>query len=292
MLKSVTKPKLGIFFFIIGIILLINALCLIVLVGWGFLKSLQSVEGYIMSGASETSLPTSISQITFDNYFSAFEKLRYGNTYLAEMFGNSIFYAVVGAIVSVAVPCVVAYLTATFDFWFNKVISFVIYFTMVFTVYGSQPSMIVVTNALGLYNTWPGIFIMKASFIGGGYLFYYGTFRSMSKEYAEAAIIDGASNFQVMTQIAFPLASTIIFVQYVSTFITLWNDYQTPMVYLSSYPTASYGLFLFSKATSSYEDYLIYKVAGFMLLLIPTFTVFMCLKKYLLREITEGGVKE
>lgn len=292
MAKSVTKPKLGIFFSVIGVVLLINALCLIVLVGWGFLKSLQSVEGYIMSGASEISLPSSFDEITLDNYFAAFKKLKYGNTYLAEMFGNSILYAVVGAAVSVLVPCIVGYLTATFDFWFNKVISFVIYFTMVFTVYGSQPSMIVITNALGLYNTWPGIFIMKASFIGGGYLFYYGTFRSMSKEYAEAAIIDGASNFQVMTKIAFPLASTIIFVQYVSTFITMWNDYQTPMVYLAKYPTAAYGLFLFSKATNSYEDYLIYKLAGFMLLLIPTFTVFMCLRKYLLRETTEGGVKE
>ncbi len=291
MSKSAIKPKTGIFFSIIGIFLVINTLCLFALVGWGFLKSLQSVEGYIMSGASETSLPT-FKQMTLDNYFAAFKKLKYGNTYLLEMFGNSIVYALIGSIVSILVPCVVGYLTATFDFWFNKVISFIIYFTMVFTVYGSQPSMIVITNQLRLFNTWQGIFLMKASFIGGGYLFFYATFRSISREYAEAAIIDGASNWQVMTKIAFPLASTIIFVQFVSTFIVMWNDYQTPMIYLSKHPTASYGLFLFTRATNSYEDYLIYKLAGFMLLLIPTFTVFMCLRKYLLREVTEGGVKE
>ncbi len=291
MSKSATKPKTSIFFSIIGLLLVVDTLCLFALVGWGFLKSLQSVEGYIMSGASETSLPK-LSEMTLSNYFAAFKKLKYGNTYLWEMFGNSIVYALVGSLVSILVPCIVGYLTATFDFWFNKVISFIIYFTMVFTVYGSQPSMIVITNKLGLFNTWQGIFLMKASFIGGGYLFFYATFRSMSKEYAEAAIIDGASNWQVMIKIAFPLASTIIFVQFVSTFIVMWNDYQTPMIYLSKYPTASYGLFLFTRATNSYEDYLIYKLAGFMLLLIPTFTVFMCLRKYLLREVTEGGVKE
>lgn len=292
MSRDITKPKTGIFFFIVRILLIVDTLCLFILVGWGFWKSLQSIEDYIMSGASEVSLPLSFTAMTLTNYTSAFSRLNYNGVGLLQMFGNSIVYAIVGALISILVPCMVAYVTATFDFWFNKVISFIIYFTMVFTVYGSQPSMIVVTSALGLFGTWPGIFLMKASFLGGGYLFYYGTFRSMSKEYSEAATIDGASNLQIMLKVAFPLASNIIFVQFVSTFIVLWNDYQTPMIYLSGYPTASYGLFLFNQANTAHEDYLIYKIAGFMLLLLPTFTVFMCLKKYLLREVTEGGVKE
>lgn len=292
MARSVTKPKMGIFFTVILVLLVVDMLCLFALVGWGLLKSLQSVKAYIISGASEISLPTSFSEMTLENYAAAFTKLTYNNMGLAQMFGNSIIYAVGCSFIAIMVPCIVAYATATFDFWFNRVISFIIYFTMVFTVYGSQPAMIVVTTKLGLFDTWLGMFIMKASFIGGGYLFFYGTFRSLSKEYAEAAIIDGASNWQVMTKIAFPLTSTIFFVQYISSFIVHWNDYQTPLVYLSSYPTAAYGLFLFSRAHTAYEDYIIYKVAGYMTLLIPTFTVFMVLKKYLLREVTEGGVKE
>jgi ABC-type glycerol-3-phosphate transport system permease component len=133
---------------------------------------------------------------------------------------------------------------------------------------------------------------MRASFLSGGYLFFHAAFASMSKEYAEAAKIDGATQLQLMVEIAIPLARTILLVQFVSAFISSWNDYQTPMIYLSSYPTAAYGLMLFTQSTNSYEDYLIYKLAGFMLLLIPTFTVFMFLKEYLLGEVTEGGVKE
>ena len=292
MKRKSLQPKMGIFFSIVLVFLTIVTTCLMVLLVWGFIKSLQSVEAYLLSGAAEAKLPYKLSDMTITNYLDAFSKLRYGEVYLAEMFSNSILYSVGCAFCSTMVPCIVGYATARYKVWFNKVISFIIYFNMVFQFYGAMPSMIQITGLIGLRNTWPGIFIMKASIFGGGYLFFHVTFRAIAKDYAEAATIDGANHLQIMLSVVFPLAKTIIFVQFVSAFITCWNDYQTPMIYLSNAPTAAYGLFLFSQSTDSYTDYLVYKVAGFMLLLIPTFTLFMFLKKYFLGELTAGGVKE
>ena len=292
MKRNSLQPKMGIFFSIVLIFLIIVTTCLLTLLFWGFLKSLQSVDAYLLNGAAEADLPYKLSDMTFTNYIDAFSKLKYGEVYLAEMFGNSIFYSAGCAFCSTMVPCIVGYATARYKVWFNKVISFIIYFNMVFQFYGAMPSMIQITDLLGLRNTWPGIFIMKSSILGGGYLFFHVTFRALAKDYSEAAIIDGANHWQIMVDIVFPLAKTIILVQFVAAFITCWNDYQTPLIYLNNAPTAAYGLFLFSQSTDSYTDYLVYKLAGFMLLLIPTFTVFMFLKKYFLGEVTAGGVKE
>lgn len=286
------QPKMGVFFSIVLALIATVTTCLMILLIWGFVKSLQSVEAYIMSGAAEAKLPYKFSDMTLRNYLDAFTKLKYGDVYLLEMFGNSVLYSVGCAICSTMVPCIVGYATARYKVWFNKVIGFIIYFNMVFQFYGAMPSMIRITDLIGLRNTWPGIFIMKATIFGGGYLFFHVTFRGLAKDYAEAATIDGANHWQIMVSVVFPLAKTIILVQFVSAFITCWNDYQTPLVYLNSAPTAAYGLFLFSQSTDSYTDYLVYKLAGFMLLLIPTFTVFMILKKYFLGEVTAGGVKE
>ena len=46
---------------------------------------------------------------------------------------------------------------------------------------------------------------MKASFLGMYFLVFYGTFKSVSWEYAEAAIIDGAGHFRIMFNIMMPL---------------------------------------------------------------------------------------
>ena len=63
------------------------------------------------------------------------------------------------------------------------------------------------------------------------------------------------------------------------------------MVYLSKFPTASYGMYMFNKANSSDFDYIIYKVAGFMILIIPTFILFMLFNDKMMGNLTVGGLK-
>lgn len=297
MKNHATKPKAGIILTVIGVLIGLVSLCLLVLVCWGFLKSIQSIDSFLLSGTDFASIPLSFGEITYTNYVDSFTLLKAPrgdgtDAYLFEMLGNSILYATGCAAVHTLVPCVVGYLTSRYKVWFNKVVMFIIYFTLVFQVYGAMPAKILMMERLNLMDTWLGIFIMHASFVGGGYLFYFATFNRQSKEYAEAARIDGATHFQVMLQVAFPLARIILMVQFVSSFITYWNNYQTPMVYLSSHPTASYGAFLLRDATNSYNDYPIFKTAGFMIILAPIFLLFMVMKKYLLGDVTAGGVKE
>jgi ABC-type glycerol-3-phosphate transport system permease component len=258
------------------------------LIGWGFLKSLQTANDFVLQSLSYSAFPK---EFGVSNYIAAFQQIEYKNVMLAGMFINSIFYAAGCAAASVLIPCIVGYLTAKIDVWFNKVVTGMVLFSMFFTCYGQMPSMIETMNKLGLMDTWLGMFLMKASFLSNMYLLFNAAFLSLSKEYSEAAYIDGASNTKVMFTICFPLIKTTILVLFVTTFITYWNDYQTPMIYLPNKPTASYGLFVFNSSTNSYQDYLVYKLAGFMLILLPTFLIFLVMKDYLLGNLTEGGVK-
>ena len=293
--KTATKPRAGIFFSVIGVLIAVCVFALIAIIGWGFLKSLQSMDSYIESGSVDASVPTSFSGMTIQNYLDAFSKIKAPaagrDAFFLEMLGNSIIYAVGCALVHTFVPCLVAYLTSRYRVWFNKVIMFIIYFTMVFHVYGSMPAMIMMMNNLHLMNTWWGVFIQKSSFIGGGYLFFFATFNGISKEYSEAAVIDGANHWQVMLKVMFPLARVILLVQFVQSFISYWNDYQTALVYNPENPTAAYGLFSFIQATNSQDDFISYKVAGTFIILVPIFALFMVMRKYLLGDLTAGGVK-
>ena len=286
--KNPTKTPMTITFAVALTVMILYTIIMFLLIGWGFIKSLQTANDFVLQSLSYAALPK---EFGISNYIAAFDQIEYKNVKLAGMFVNSVLYAAGCAAASVMIPCIVGYLTAKIKVWFNKVVTGMVLFSMFFTCYGQMPSMIETMNVLGLMDTWGGMFLMKASFLSNMYLLFNAAFMSLSKEYSEAAYIDGASNTRVMFTICFPLVKTTILVLFVTTFITYWNDYQTPMIYLPNKPTASYGLFVFNSSTNSYQDYLVYKLAGFMLILLPTFLIFLLMKDYLLGNLTEGGVK-
>ncbi len=302
MKSKVLKNQLSPFSVIVCIVLILYTILMFTLIGWGLMKSLQSTADYEEQFYSVASIPK---QWTLENYMLAFSSFRQQiaasqvgeaprMVYFPEMLFNSVLYSVGGAFVNCATALVIAYITAKYRNKFNGVIEGVYYFAMLVPIVGSMPSTIQVTKALGTYNTWPGIFIMQMNFLGADYLIFKSMFKTLDNGYAEAAKIDGAGHYTIMFKIIFPLVKTTFMILFVTSFIGCWNNYQTPMVYLGRHPTAAYGLFKFSQGGSAIAgkpDYIIYKLAGYMILLIPTFALFMVMKDKMIGNLTIGGLK-
>ena len=296
MKKDISKSRFDVFTALLLLLITLYSISLLGLLAWGLMKSLQDKVDYIMQGASAASFPK---KITFDNYLNAFKELKLklgmefgGRTvYFGEMLMNSLIYAVVCGILHTLTPCIVAYLTVRIKTRFNKLINAIVYFQMFVPLLGSMPSSIQLMTSLHLINTWIGMFVMKIGFTGVSFLIFQAQFESLSGEYAEAAKIDGANRYQIMFGIEFQLVKTILMIYFVMNFISYWNDYQTPMIYLPNHPTASYGLWRLNSKTGSYSDYVIFKVAGFMIMIIPTFVLFLIFKDKMIGNLTLGGIK-
>lgn len=291
-----TKKKMGVFMWITLAIMVLYCLSLIVLLGWGFIKSLQSETDFIMQGAKASSWPA---EFTFQNYIDAFDKIQYklpiakgGRiVYFEEMLLNSVIYSVGCSLSGLICTTLMAYVTTRYDMRCNRLITFIVWLSMMVPIYGSLPSHIQLVTELKLIDTWIGIFIQSFGFAGMNFLIIQASFKSLSREYSEAAVIDGASRLKVMLSVDIPLIKTTLAVLFVMSFIGNWNSYQTAMIFLPSKITASYGLFIFNQAKSSYYDYLIYKVAGFMILCIPTLILFLIFKDKMIGSLTVGGLK-
>ena len=75
-------------------------------------------------------------------------------------------------------------------------------------------------------------------------------------------------------------------------FINYWNDYQTPLLYLPSMPTASYGLFLYNNRGGENAPFTTHKLASSMLVMVPTLIIFLAFQNRLIGKISlSGGVK-
>ena len=203
----------------------------------------------------------------------------------------SVLYSEGCAFEATITPCITAYLCARFPYKFGKVIYTVVIVTMVIPIVGNLPSEIQVARIFGLYDQIWGLWIMKANFLGMYFLVFYGVFKGIPKEYAEAAKVDGAGNFSILFRIMLPMVRNTFFVVMLIKFIDFWNDYQTPLVYLKSYPTIAYGVFYMANSRENGLSTVPMRMTSAMLAFIPVFVLFMIFQKKLVGNLTVGGIK-
>ena len=212
--------------------------------------------------------------------------------YMEEMFLYTILYALGCAFFQSFVCCVVAYMVVKFDYFFSKVIYTVVIVAMILPIVGSLPSEIQMSRALGFFDTIWGMWIMKSHFLGMYFLVFHAMFRGIPKEFADAARVDGAGNFQVLFSIMMPLVRNTLFTVILLNFIGYWNDYQVPLIYLPSSPTIAYGLYLFNFSTINSLSTIPMKITGCMIMMLPILIVFLIFRNRLIGNISIGGLKE
>lgn len=279
------------------VLLLLYTLSLLFPVLWALLTSFKSPMEYDFMG-NKTGWPASF---TFDNYGTAYRNFyvsvydaasdSYTYFYMFDLFGNSLLYSFLCALAATITPCLVAYAVARFNFRFSKVIYSIVIITMALPIVGSLPSEIQMVKALGIFDSFTGLFILKANFLGIYFLVFYAQFKSIPMAYSEAAKIDGASHFRVMAQIILPLSIGTIMTVFLLNFITFWNDYQIPMVYLPSHPVAAFGMYEFQNVMTTELANTPTRIAGIFIMAAPILVVFAILNRRLMVNLSVGGIK-
>ena len=237
-------------------------------------------------------------KFTFENFKKAYPHIRI----VAEtqpvaynmigLYMNSIKYALINTTAFVFCTTLVSYLTARFDFKFSKIVYTFVIVAMSLPIVGSMPSEIRMLQRLGLYGSWWSMLALRFNFLSVYYLVLHATFKGISKEYSEAAKIDGASNLRIMLRIIVPQAMNIIVTVFVITFITYWNDYQIPMLYLKDYPVAAYAVYQFVNTNlTTLNGSVPQQMAGVFMMTLPVLIAVIALNKRLRVSVSIGGIK-
>ena len=115
-------------------------------------------------------------------------------------------------------------------------------------------------------------------------------YKSIPWSYAEAAMIDGAGHFKTYFKIMFPMALPAISALIVLTFVGNWNDYSTPLMFLSDLPTLSTGLWLYERQIKYTANQPIY-FAGVMISLLPILIIYAFASNTIMQNVYAGGLK-
>ena len=156
--------------------------------------------------------------------------LIFKNQDLWRSFGNSVFVAGVGCVLSLIGLCIAAYPLAFGHFYGKRFYSLFILFTMWFNG-GIIPQFLTIRQ-LGLYNThWALILNMLLSAYNIVIVRSY--FQSIPFEIVESAHIDGANDFLILFKLIIPLSKPVLATVAMWIIVGHWNDYLNPLMFLS-----------------------------------------------------------
>ena len=132
--------------------------------------------------------------------------------------------------------------------------------------------------------------IMMQSFTAMGVFLMRQFYMSIPDELCEAARIDGLTEYGIYFRVVLPLAKGGIATLIISSFVTVWNDFMGPLIYLSSLEkkTLQLGLRMFISQYSSEYNLI---MAASIVSLIPVFVMFAALQKFFTEGIAASGIK-
>ncbi|MGO7592187.1 carbohydrate ABC transporter permease [Rhizobium leguminosarum] len=141
----------------------------------------------------------------------------------------------------------------------------------------------------GLNNTHLALICLQA-FTAFGVFLMRQFYMSIPTELCEAARIDGMNEYQIWARIMLPLSKPALSTLTIFTFVTTWNDFLGPMIYLTKteLKTVQIGLRMFISQYSA-EYGLI--MAASVVALIPVLIVFLSLQRFFVEGIASTGLK-
>lgn len=163
----------------------------------------------------------------------AYEYIFKTGSSVIQAYGVSILLTIVGTVLSLVLTTLLAYAISKPDLPGRKILTFLIFFTMLFNG-GLVPTYIIYSNILNIKNTFWALLVPGLLMNGFNVMLMKSYFVSnIPGEIMDAAFIDGASEFKTFYKIALPLAKPIVATIGLFSGIAYWNDWMNGYIYLT-----------------------------------------------------------
>lgn len=223
-------------------------------------------------------------EFMWQNYTTVIEKGK-----LVQGFFNSLLYATLATFIAVIFSSMATYVLARNR---TKLNIFIYYFILIGLFFPTSylPLMRILTF-LGIMGTRTGLIVaFTASMLPFSVFVIRNFISTIPIEMDEAAIIDGASPFQLFYKIMLPLLKPVITTVFILQFMGVWNDFMTPL-YLSNkssmWPMNLAVYNFFGKFEAKWN--LVF--ADIILTALPVIIVYLIGQRRIISGMTAGAIK-
>jgi multiple sugar transport system permease protein len=220
----------------------------------------------------------------WSNFSEVWTRMPYGMFYI-----NTAKIAILSTLGQLLVCSLGAYALARIQFPHRDKIFIIFLATMMIP---SQVTMIPqyqLMRVFGLMNRHGAIILLQL-FSPFGIFMLRQFFFSIPMELSESARIDGCSEFGIYRRIIMPLSKPAMATLTVFTFMSSWNDFMTPLIYLNDKNlfTLQIGIRYFQQLYGT--EYTLV-MAATALSLIPVVIIYLFAQRYFIEGIATSGLK-
>lgn len=150
-------------------------------------------------------------------------------------YGITVIVTLIGTVVNVLLTTLLAYPLSRPDLPGRKVMTFLVFFTMLFNG-GLVPTYLIYTTYFSIKNTLAAL-LVPSLLMSSWYVLLCKSYfvNSIPSAVLESARIDGANDFVIYHKIILPLGKPIIATVTLFAGIAYWNDWYNGMIYLTDH---------------------------------------------------------
>jgi N-acetylglucosamine transport system permease protein len=276
--------------------LILKAITYIVLVFWGLavvFPMLWSIMSSLKTDQEIFFSPWALPKIVmFDNFARAWVKARIGDYLL-----NTLVIIIPALFLTLLLSSMVAYVLARFEFRGRTFLTYLFLVGMIFPVFLALVPLYFVTKGLGLLDTYHGMVLVYVAFsLSFTTFFLTNFFRTLPKELGEAALMDGANQYDIFFRIYLPLAQPGLITMGIFNFLGQWNQYILPNTLMITnnddvtHYVLSQGLY-YLQAKQFYQNDWSGLFAAVTIVMIPTLVVYLIFNDRIEKGMTAGAIK-
>jgi N-acetylglucosamine transport system permease protein len=236
----------------------------------------------------------------FENFARAWTKAQIG-AYI----GNTFLVIIPGIFFTLLLSSMAAYVFARYEFGGKRLLTTMFLIGMMFPIFLALVPLYLVMKfikdftGIQMLNTFHGLIIVYVAYSLSWTIFFMTAFfKTLPKEIAEAATIDGASHSQIFFQVMLPLAKAGLVSAGIFNFLGQWNQFILPTVLMSNANleegqtryVVSQGLYYFQNQQRYQSDFS-GLFAAVAIITIPTLLVYIIFHDRIEKGLTVGAVK-
>jgi raffinose/stachyose/melibiose transport system permease protein len=235
---------------------------------------------------SDTSSPISpTTSPTLSNFVDAWDKGGLGGALV-----NSVIVTVVSVAIVLAISSLAAYPLARVTARWSRGMFLLILLGLMLPfqlaalpLYQTMRDLGLLGSVWGLVLFYSGLQVPFTTFLFVGFL------RSLPPDFEDAALIDGSTPWQAFRHVVFPMLKPITVTALVLNAISIWNDFFTPLLYLSGSDQQTMPVALAGFVGQYVTDWnLIF--AALVISIVPILVVYFALQRSIINGFA-GGLK-
>jgi len=204
---------------------------------------------------------------------------------------NSILLSVPSTILIIVISTMAGYTFARLPFFGRTILFYLVVLGLLVPFFTYMIPLYFQLRSMHLLDTLTGVvLVLTSTGVSFGTFFMRAFFSDLPEELEQAARIDGCSEWRIFTKVMLPLVGSGIGALTVFTFITTWNNFLVPLLYLpgGNYRPLTAGLYNFMGGRSIDIGPL---AAGALITILPIIVLFIVLQKQVTAGFISGAVK-